>query len=296
MQRRTPSGHPVRIFGARSLRAGACAVALAASAHRVRAQDARLVPLVVRPRVGDTLHTRFEQDVVMTGTTKVRGRDTTLRSSSSLLVLARLAVQSCDATGCTVAAITDSVALLSVDAQALTPSEATRKAMQGRRFQLRVRPDGSTVLLTAPKEIDAELGPFVQAWPTVLTPKPVAVGGTWESGVPVPVGGDAAMQHGARLKVSYRLDSLTANDGLAFISLNGVVARDALQGPVSGGKNLDAHGEVTGALALDRMRGWWRDSRLTIVIRSTVTPPKGNDAPPVKLQTRITQHLKTESP
>ena len=294
MQRCTPSGHPPRPHTARGLRAGAFALLVLVASGGARAQEAALIPLQVRPKPGDTLRTRFEQDVVMTGTTKVRGRDTTLRSSSSLLVLARIAVQSCDATGCTVAAITDSVALLSVDAQALAPSEAARKAMQGRRIQLRVRPDGSTLVLTAPKDLEPELGAFVQAWPTVLPSKPVAVGGTWESAVPVPVGGDGGSQHGARLKVRYRLDSLADNAGLAYLSLNGVVVRDSLDAPVTGGKRLGAHGDVNGVLALDRARGWWRDSRLTIVIRSTVTPPPGSDSPPVHLQTRITQHLQTE--
>lgn len=229
----------------------------------------------------------------MSGTTKVRGRDTTLRSSSSLLVLARLAVQSCDATGCTIMAITDSVAVLTVDAQALTPSEAARRALQGRRIQLRVRPDGSSLVLTAPQDLAPELGQFVTAMPTVLPAHPVAVGGSWESAVQVPMG-DAGASHGARLKVRYRLDSLADRDGVAFLSLNGVIARDSLDAPVGGGRRMGAHGEVTGSLALDRTRGWWRDSRLTIVIHSTVMPPPANDSPPVRLQTRITQRLQTD--
>jgi len=298
MQRRAPAGHPEHAHDASRARARALGGVLLAAATLLaavaRSQDLPAVALRVHPKVGDTLHTRFEQDVVSSGTTKVRGRDTTLRSSSSLLVLARLAVQSCDATGCTVAAITDSVALLTVDAQALAPSEAARRAMQGRRIQLRVRPDGSSLVLTSPKDLEPELGPFVQAMPTVLPPRPVAVGAAWESGVQVPVGGEAGADHGARLKVRYRLDSLDDHEALAFLSFTGVVVRDSLEAPVRGGSRLGARGDVSGALALDRTRGWWRDSRFTIVLRSTVTPPPGNGAPPVHLETRITQRLQTE--
>jgi hypothetical protein len=294
MQRCTPIGHPERSRARWTRQARALVLAMLI-ARGAAAQAGPAISLRVHPKAGDTLHTRFEHDVVMSGTTKVRGRDTTLRSSSSLLVLARLAVQSCDATGCTVAVITDSVALLAVDAQALAPSEAARRAMQGRRFQLRVRPDGSTLVLTAAKGIEPELGPFVDAMPTVLPARDVAVGATWESAADVPVGGDAGARHGARLKVRYRLDSLSAGDALAFLSLSGVVVRDSLEAPVRGGSRMGAHGDVSGTLALDRTRGWWRDSRLTIVLRSVVTPPPGNDAPPVHLETRITQHLQTEA-
>jgi hypothetical protein len=70
------------------------------------------------------------------------------------------------------------------------------------------------------------------------------------------------------------------------------VSRDSADAPVRDGARLASRGSVTGAFVLDRARGWWADSRVTITLGSTVTPPPGSAAPPVKVQTRITQRVR----
>ena len=272
----------------------ALAVALAGAVALAAAQTGPAVALRLAPKVGDTLRTRFEQDVVMTGATKVHGRDTTLVSSTSMLVLARLVVQASDARGCTLLAITDSVALLTLGAQALTPGESSRRAMQGQRIVIRLAPDGSSAVINAPADLDPALGSFATAMPSLLPGKPVAVGTTWESAMPVPVGGDAGPGHGARLRVRYHFDSVGADGALAFVTLHGSMARDSADAPVDRGARLASVGEVAGVLVLDRLRGWWSDSKLVLTLHSVVTPAAGNDAPPVRIQTRVTQRLHTD--
>ena len=284
-----------RLAPRRPGRRGFAALALAALlAGAAPAQEAPAIPLRVRPRVGDTLRTRYERDVRMTGVTKVGGRDTTLVTTTSTLILARLVVQTSDAAGCTLLGITDSVAVLSVGSQALSPGESLRRAMQGKRILLRVAPDGSSSVMSAPQDLDPEVGSFAQALPSVLPKSPVAPGAAWESALGVPVAGEPGSGRGARLRVRYRFDSLGAGGPDAFVSLRGRMTRDSADGPVRGGAQLASNAEITGALTLDRTRGWWKDSRMVITLRSVITPPPGSDAPPVRVETRITQRLRTE--
>ena len=281
----------MRSSGRRTALAG---LALAAAVAARAQEGGAPVTLRISPKVGDTLHTRFEQDVVMTGVTKVHGVDTSLVSRASLLVLARVVVQASDSAGCTLLVITDSVSALTVGEQALTPSESSRRAMQGRRIQLRLKRDGSAAFMDAPPNLDPEVGALVAAMPAVLPARAVAVGASWESAMAVPVDQDPDAAHGARLRASYRLDSLSAGGSRAYIGLRGIITRDSADAPVRSGARLASRGAVTGALVLDRARGWWTDSRLVISMGSTFTPPPGSDGPPVRVKTLITQRMRTE--
>ncbi|HUO52233.1 MAG TPA: hypothetical protein VMT93_06930 [Gemmatimonadaceae bacterium] len=252
------------------------------------------VSLRIRPRAGDTIRTRYERDVVMTALTKVNGKDTSLVTSTSTLILARLIVQTSDAAGCTMLAVTDSVATLTLGSQALSPGESVRRAMQGRRVLLRVAPDGASSVVSAPGDLDAEVGAFVQALPSVLPGGAVAPGATWQNAIAVPVAGETGAGRGARLRVQYRLDSLTNGGALAYVALHGRITRDSADGTVRGGARMGSNGEITGAMVLDRRLGWWAASAVTVTLRSVITPAPGNDAPPVRVETRITQRLRTE--
>lgn len=260
------------------------------------------VLLRVQPRVGDTLRTRFEQDIEMTGRTKIHGVDTTFRSYTSLLVLARVIVQASDSSGCTLKAITDSVSVLSVESQALTPNEAARRAMQGQEILLRLKPDGSASYVRPPSDLAPEVGALVASMPAVLSPRPVSPGATWESAMSVPVGSGEDPAHGARVRAQYRLDSLSADGARAYIGLLGIVTRDSGEAPLKAGSRVASRGTLAGGFILDRRRGWWADATFKITIGSTIVPapakgaPPGSAPPPVKVQTRITQHVHTEAP
>jgi hypothetical protein len=281
-----PSGGTVRLVAA--------AVLIAAAAAASAGQTGALVALRIQPRVGDTLRTRFEQDATMSGTTKVKGVDTTLVSKVSLLVLARVAVQASDAAGCTLLVLIDSVAMLSVESQAISPSESARRAMQGQEVTLRLKSDGSAALVTAPKGVDQGLVTLISTMPAVLPASPVRVGGSWENTVSIPVGGDAEPGHGARLKSEYRLDSLGAGGDRAYIGIRGLLKRDSAEAPIKSGARVATTGTLRGTLVLDRARGWWASSQITIVIRSTVTPAASNPGPSVRVQTRMTQRMETQ--
>ncbi len=257
-----------------------------------RAQVA--VPLRIDPRVGDTLRTRFEQDMDMTATTKVRGKDTTLVTRTSTLVIARLIVLRSDSNGATLEAITDSVAVLTVGEQAITPSEGARRAMQKRRITLYIKPNGA-VRLQAPTDLDRDLGALVGTMPATLPALAQRVGATWESAVAVPVGGDASEGHGAKLRAVYTFDSSTAAPAQDFISVRGVIARDSTGGALRDGTGMTSAGTMTGAVVLDRARGWWDDSKIVITINSVITPSAAAGGPPVHVRTRITERVHTDS-
>ncbi len=180
---------PLPVPGGRFLAVTAAALMAALAAGALHAQAP--VPLRIHPRVGDTLHTRFEQDVEMTAATKVHGKDTTLTNRTSTLVIARLIVLRLEGDGALLEAITDSVAVLTVGEQAITPSEGARRAMQKRRIQLHVHADGA-VRVEAPSDLDRDLGSLVGTMPATLPAAPMSVGGKWDNAVAVPVGGESA--------------------------------------------------------------------------------------------------------
>jgi hypothetical protein len=262
--------------------------ALAAGALHAQAP----VPLRIHPRVGDTLHTRFEQDVEMTAATKVRGKDTTLTNRTSTLVIARLIVLRLEGDGALLEAITDSVAVLTVGEQAITPSEGARRAMQKRRIQLHVHADGA-VRVEAPSDLDRDLGSLVGTMPATLPAVPMNVGGKWDNAVAVPVGGETDAR-GARLRAEYTFDSTAAAPVRDFISVRGVIARDSSGGALRDGTRMTSAGTMTGTVILDRARGWWDDSRIVITINSVITPAMATGGPPVQVRTRITERIRTD--
>jgi hypothetical protein len=52
---------------------------------------------------------------------------------------------------------------------------------------------------------------------------------------------------------------------------------------------------VTGVLVLDRTRGWWSDSKIVMTINSVITPAAATPGPPVRVQTRITQRMRSQT-
>lgn len=254
------------------------------------AAQGRRVMLRIRPRTDDTLRTRFTQVVEMVGTMRRAGVDTTLTTRISTLLLSRVLVEGRDPQGTLVVTITDSVAVDAEGARRLAPTEAARRAMEGARVRLRIAPDGAATLLGHPDAAQPELE-AVAAMPATLPEHPVPVGGVWEKVMGVPVT-DRSIGHGtARLRAIYRLDSLSADGSAAFISMRGTFTRDSTAAPLHG-LTVRSSGRVTGMLRVDRRRGWWSDSKLTIVENSTLTPTDG-DARPMRVRTTIHQEMHT---
>jgi len=254
-----------------------------------RGQTSNIV-LRIKPRVGDTLFTRFEQDVSMKGTVHIHGSDTTMTMHTSLLLLSRVLVQGSDETGTTITTITDSVSLIS-DGQPAEP-EQIRRAMEGQRVRLHIAPDGSAAVIEVPPQLSADIRAVVSGMPATLPDRPVSVKQSWQRVTSLPVVGEAK-GYAAVLRATYRLDSLSSDGTLAFVSMHGTITRDPGSRPLANGLRVSSSGTVTGMLCVDRRRGWWIDARATIGLVSTLIPTATAAATPVRMQTDITQHMHT---
>jgi Family of unknown function (DUF6263) len=265
----------------------------AAVVRPLAAQNGSTVSLRIRPRVGDTMYTRFEQEVEMTGTTRVGGADTTMTMTSNMLMLSHVLVQASDDRATTVLTITDSIAMATSGASRLITPESVRRALQGKRVRLRIAADGSATVLDASDELGPDLQAVVSGMPATLPGRPIPVGATWEKVMAIPVAGGAEAQPGATLHTVYRLDSLSADGDLAYISVRGTLTRDSTAAALPHGLRVTSTGNITGDMRVDRKRGWWSDSRATIAVKSIMTPSAGARTNPVQVQMKITQRMRT---
>lgn len=280
-------------------RTGILAFLLAVTALPLQAQRSRAVTLRINPRAGDTLYTRFEQTVEMNGTAHVGSADTTMTMKSTLLLLSHLIVDTSDSSGATVTAITDSVALSSWHMGRPVPSETARRAMEGKRIQLQIAPNGSATVLDAPDELASDVRAAVSAMPSTLPDRPMKIGATWKQTTAIPASASTGRGRGtggsaATLAATYRLDSLSRDARIAFISMRGVLQRDSTDAPISHGFRVVSNGTIIGSLRVDRDRGWWTSSDAIITLESILTPSSDTThARPMRVLTRIEQKMHT---
>jgi hypothetical protein len=242
------------------------------------------VSLELRPKVGDTLTVRMDQEVEMVGTTRVASGDSVVRVTNGMHVVSRAIVERSDAAGTTMLAMTDSVVLQSSTAPSRALEEA-RQALVGQKVRVRVAPDGATELLgdDGGREDLREL--FAQM-PATLPRAKVDVGDRWTREMPLP-------PPGGTVKAVFRLDSLSRRGEVAWVSMTGAITRDSVPEPRSGA-TVQMTGRVTGTLTVDRARGWLTSSRTTIVVNSTMTPPSGGKGSPRRFRMRVTQWMRTD--
>jgi hypothetical protein len=273
---------------------------LAAAGTRLSAQiPATVAPtrervtLEVRPHAGDTVSVRLEHTVEMTGTRRMTDHDSTVRVSSSMLMLARTIVESVGPTGVVVVMRTDSVALESSDDHAPAMREDARRALRGATSRLRLLPDGTA------ESLDGAMGPegasLLAVMPATLPRKPVQVGDRWTQSMPMPSA--AGRSAGGEVRASFRLDSLTSAGRFAWISMKGTLNRSepaaqGQQGPASE-RVGSMTGTLTGGLKLDRKRGWVVDSFTSMTVRSVVASPDQPGAP-LRVTVRILQRMRAE--
>lgn len=265
-------------------------VMVLAAAPGLRAQGNGAVWLRIGPPVGDTLHTRYEQDVSLTAVTRGVGADSTVSMHSALLLLSRVLVEGRDETGTTIEAVTDSVAVRSQGSVPL--SDSARRAMEGQRVRLLISPDGAASVLDAPPGFGQDVEAVVSGMPATLPRRPVRVGEQWTSVMRIPLG-ERLSGPGAELRATYRLDSLSADDRMAWVSMRGTISRDAVSAPRHQGVRVATTGSVTAEILVDRRRGWWSDSRVAILLRSAVTPLAGAPGRPMEVETRIIQRMRS---
>jgi Family of unknown function (DUF6263) len=274
----------------RLARAFAVAAVLLGGAS-VRA-GAQTVMLRIQPRVGDTMYTRFEQSVEMVGTRNVHLVDTTMTSRMDIMILSHSLVQGSDGHGTTVLAITDSVSMQGHGTGATAPNESIRQAMQGRQARLHIARDGSAELLEASDDVTPQVEALYSGMPATLPEKLVSVRSSWERTAFIPVSQESDSAHSARVRTTYRLDSLSSNGNLAYISIHGTISRDSAAALVSESLRVGSTGTVTGHMTMDRKHGWWVESEIAITIKSNVTRIV-EPVSTMQVQTHILQSMQT---
>jgi hypothetical protein len=247
----------------------------------------KTVMLQLRPRIGDTLWMRLDQQTELSSRGDVKTKQAIM--SSTTVTYSRAVVESGVASSTTVVAITDSVFVVSG-----TPSKGMAPVTRqpaGQRVRLEIAPDGS---MTMPSD-NPQKGQVRSASliPATFPTTPVTVGEKWMREAALPAGSSqlGAMIVG-RVEATFRLDSLTRNGDLAWISIDGKLMPDPAGSKLDGVTTVD-DGTVEGYMVLDRARGWLTESRFTIIAHSTLKQPFGVATQPVRFQIRLDQSLRT---
>jgi hypothetical protein len=262
----------------------ATAMVLAAFAAATPAPaSAQRYLLQLKPRVGDTLRMELEEQREHTGTTTVGGGDSTRTMSTRLRMFSRAIVQGKLRSAVTVLAIIDSVSLVTTD-------EHARAAAAGQRMLFRLGEDGTMRVVEGETGANRGASELVALMPTALPTHPVAVGDTWARSIPMVV---ARSAEDGVVRAVFRLDSVSRDEKLAYISMRGDLRRDSVPAGPPRGTRMQVSGTVTGELLLDRHRGWLTESRFAVLLRTTMIPAAPSGGSPLRFLTRITQRMRT---
>ena len=261
-----------------------------AAAFPLEAQG-RAAPVYLRidPRVGDTIRTRLEQQTEMRATARLEGEDsvTTIRSWMATVALLRHVVEGGDARGTMLLTIIDSVAMSGEGVS--IPSEQQRRILQGRSVRTRISPEGATDLLEGADAVTPDVAAMFSSMPATLPDYSVNVGDSWNRAMRVPIYGQAPGKPEAMVHAEFRLDSVRARKGEAFISMRGVITRDA-GAQRTEERTVDTIGTIIGGMLVNSERGWITDSRTTITVKSQLSPASPQSAP-MQFQLRMTQRM-----
>jgi hypothetical protein len=265
----------------------ACAVVSGlARAGAAQAAAATGILLRLHPHVGDTLRTRLEQ---VTEVAEARSAGTAKPMTTSVIVLTRTIVQASRQATTTVLTVVDSASVHSSDAHGAAMSAQAERVLRRQRMIVQLAEDGSVegARDASGVAVPRDVADAMAAMPAVLPRRPVSVGERWQREMPLPSAGPIGTGGNAQVRAEFRLDSLSADGDRAFISMHGQIASDA------DARGIDMTGSVSGAMQIDRARGWMTESFFTVLIRSVVTPPSGVGMQPMRFVTRVTQHLRT---
>jgi hypothetical protein len=209
---------------------------------------------------------------------------------SSMVMFARTIVESVNAGNTIVATHTDSVQVETSDDHAKSMRADAVRALTGTVSRLRLLPDGTGESLDSGAAVQA--GTLVAVMPATLPPTAVAVGGKWTRSMPIP--STNASPGTGEVRAVFRLDSLTANGRFAWISMKGSMRRDERAPSKARGESVGAmSGTISGAMTLDRRRGWIISAYTDMTVHSTVTTP-GAPAAPLKVTVRVTQSMRAD--
>jgi hypothetical protein len=232
----------------------------------------------------------LSQTVEMIGTT--HGRADSVRSmTTSIEVFTRAIPRQWTSNGTLMQTITDSVAMSPASPASL--ADLRRRAMQARSVLLRVSTDGAMELVDDGDQ-NSELRHLFGEMPAVLSRNTVSVGEKWTREMTIPLSNEPGAVGAVR--ATFQLDSLGRNGDIAYISMRGTMYRINTPSAAPAGPGYGTTGQLAGTIQIDRRLGWITDSKSSIIVRSTVTPPparKGEaERGPMQVRTKITQWIR----
>jgi len=258
--------------------------------REARGQVTGPVRLELRPHAGDTLRLRLDQTIEISRTTRQADEDLTPADVASLVMLARIAVESVDLEGANVTALTDSVRITSSDAYAQSGVLRSALAMQGTRFRFRVAADGATHMNAPGGFADSGVGALFSQLPATLPTEALVPGASWTRVMEIPLPATPDGRPTATLNSTFHLDSLSRSGEFAHLSVRGRLMRSGAL-PGGTGRHVQTSGEVSGKILMDRRRGWISEARTVVTLRSLITT-RDNKAPPVRVRVKITQWMR----
>ena len=252
--------------------------------------SAQSVTLQIKPRVGDTLRMRLDQQSEMTGVRRTNTGEATAMVIATMHMFSRAIVEASTERNTTVLAVTDSVLLTTTDERARAATMQAGLQMRGQRVRFRVAPDG-TVGMNETDGVSRDVAQVVSVMPAAFPNGPIAVGESWAREMSLPGGSQLGAQFTGKLYVTFRLDSLTHGGDWAFVSMRGEM--HPFVGYGSGSSPDLEKGVVNGTMLVDQKRGWLTESWFTIVVNSVIAPPLTTGIVSMHMQMRITQHMHT---
>ncbi len=304
----------------RALRAQSAGVRAAGSSQEasVAATRPQAMLLLVRPRVGDTLHLQMEQTIEVssrpsssgnkTGAPVLDGPKTQLpppppeygpRRTRATMRITRLVlfahslVEASDLYVTTLLATSDSMAVW-----AGSPGERGTPQMmplpsEGRQVRVRVTPDGA-MRVNDPPPGAMELGATLAAMPGMLPGEAVRVGDRWERDIVLPSIPVSGYRADGVVRARFRFDSLSRGGRDAWVSMEGSLHRDGPSRELAAGTRVIIAGTMRGVLVVDRQRAWIVDARTTMDVQSEVSQGPGSSQTPVVLDLRIQQRVRVK--
>ena len=241
--------------------------------------EAQRVVLELRPHFGDTVQIRLDQSTEVSVSRKgVMSRPIV----TTMSMFSRAIVEVSTAASAMILAITDSVDVASNDKAAAASATETERQLEGRQMRLKLQPDGTVSVADGEANVPKHVNEMVSLMPASFPRGSVTIGDTWLREMPIPDGGEGKPMV---VKAAIRLDSVSADYDIAYLSLRGSVQ------PRSVVTSSEVNGSVSGSMTVDRRRGWLSASRFTIQLRTLVPSSIANE-PPLQYLMKVTQQMK----
>jgi hypothetical protein len=274
----------------------------------------RGVQLIVRPRVGDTLHLHVEQTVAMSGR-RVDGPQSSVppvlqgkrgatpapeygprvdRANtrvSRIQLFAHSVVEASDLSATTLHATTDSITMWTGNAGDPVRPMSMPVSDDSRQVRVSVTPDGA-MRVSDSSPADMALGATLASVPGLLPDGPVSVGSEWQREMMLPSLPLGAYRATGVVQARLKLDSLSRGGRHAYITVVGVLRRDGAARELPAGTRVITAGTMRGTMVVDRDRAWITDARTVMDVQSEVAPGPAGAGKPMLLDIRIEQTVR----